>query len=927
MKTFLSILACAVLSLTSFGQTQGVSMRATNGVAFGDTIVQYHVSATNLATTNTFRGNFQQGQGTVASGTGASALGLNTRSSGSYSISSGIGNLNAGPAAFVSGRSNTIGSSALGAFVSGNVNEANEPGVFISGFSNGAEGSNTFMFGTGNTSEGLTHNSFIGGQGIFASIGSSNNFVWNSDPAGFLLPVLRSNSFTVNAPGGIYLNGPIDINGSGLTNAGITNEIFSYNLSASAVAGATSVVLDRSLASVSSSAGRVYIGWNTTNMEIRPASTVSGATVSFSVPLVFNHASGQRVVYSQSSESFPLATGTVPGNDSGWEMLQLLKTSGDNAVIANGVGQTISSTIPFVVPNSTHLRNVKLNAISGFPLGNTNVYMYMSRQDERYAFTANAATDVITVPGGWNPPVSASNATVVFYDLGAGTLPQPLSNGVPYFVVTNSATALTVKGNIGDSAAINLTTSGSGFMDSEAGSLVKTYLEDVYLDGGVQPNINGLWANIQQQSYLNNVRIANVATGLRLMGQQADWNNLEIGPCGIGIDMRAGPLDQNGAQFMYFKTLNIEQFTTNAIVLGGNNNVFIGTHLEGGTSTTAPVIDGSQSPSYSMFENLVVGSMSGTNDIFRMGTSGGFAASYDIRNVNVTAATPDGPMWLLNDLYRNIRIPAYSSTNGVPDRFVGRIFAPPIPSSLDFPSIFGGETWVSQAGRYFTGPQQHQNEPLLMAQAGTNDTGPLFTFRRSDGSSNVNIYGYGLVMKSNSAPNSVMVGDATGLAGWSTNLTVGGNLTVNGDINFNGDLNVENMFIDSASSGVLGVASNGQIMGTNNLYGMTLVSPDYSTNLAAVSAAPVPNFAIDYSIISTNADFAFSSTVSNLTSGKVETSVILVTNAAKGSLMTVTIPSPIKLQGTANVTNNGITVFTFMHYGNRLTNCVALPLF
>lgn len=222
MKTLLSILACVALSMSSFGQTQGVSQRATNGVAFGDTIVQTHIRATNTTSTNTFSGKFQQGSST-ASGTGASAFGLGTVSSASYAFGAGIRNQNAGSGALVTGLSNTVFSGGSGSIVSGNNNSASGPYELISGANNVVDGSNTFVAGFGIAMDTLAHNGFFAGQNISVLSGASNNFAWNGDPASpLVIPDTRTNAFTVQAPGGIFLNGVQFTNGGGSSGSGVT---------------------------------------------------------------------------------------------------------------------------------------------------------------------------------------------------------------------------------------------------------------------------------------------------------------------------------------------------------------------------------------------------------------------------------------------------------------------------------------------------------------------------------------------------------------------------------------------------------------------------------------------------------------------------------------------------------------------------------
>ncbi len=525
----------------------------------------------------------------------------------------------------------------------------------------------------------------------------------------------------------------------GTVTATNVNDVFSYVLSNAVASGASSVALDRSVAFPNTVAGRLAIGYGETNMEIRSVSGIIGSTVSLNAVTGVAHPSGSRVVWFDSGSVALPSSGIAPDSsvDSAWETLQLLEEGGTANTWIEGDNQSVWTTVPLVSPNSTRLRNIQLNAKAGFPLGNTNVYIYQGRQGVSVPFSASAATDVITVPGGWSPPGSPSNACVVFYAFGTNVLPQPLSNGVPYFVVTNSSTAFTVKANVGDTTKIDLTTSGTGIVKTEVGSLGKDTWDWVYINGQGQTNVYGFNASLQQQSSIRNSRIDNCGIAMRLTGQQAVFDNMELIGDGIGIDMRPGALDSDGAQFMYFFGLNAEQFRTNAIVLGGRNNLFAGVHLEAAQSTSLPVIDGSQVGSGSVFESVTLGGSANTNTLFLMGTAGGFSSYYDLRNIYMASATFDGPQLVLNDPYRGHRIFAYSSTNGTSTRYVGRLFAPPIPTSTTYSSKFGGETWLWQGGGYFTGPQQHLAENSLEAKAGTNQTGHVLQFLRSDGSSGV----------------------------------------------------------------------------------------------------------------------------------------------------------------------------------------------
>lgn len=225
MKKLLSLLAFVVTALPGFSQSQGVSQRATNGIAFGEMVVNNHINATNSSTTNTFAGKFQQGIGSLSLGSSSAAMGLR--------------NVAVATGSFVTGLSNRAGSGAVGSFASGNNNSVAAPYSFVAGANNNADGSNVFVAGFDILMDTLANNSFLAGQHIAVLSGASNNFAWNGDPATTLIiPDTRTNAFTVNAPGGIFLNGVQFTNGSGSGAAtGMKTNQFTTNAIGSAIVG------------------------------------------------------------------------------------------------------------------------------------------------------------------------------------------------------------------------------------------------------------------------------------------------------------------------------------------------------------------------------------------------------------------------------------------------------------------------------------------------------------------------------------------------------------------------------------------------------------------------------------------------------------------------------------------------------------------
>jgi len=163
-------------------------------------------------------------------------------------------------------------------------------------------------------------------------------------------------------------------------------------------------------------------------------------------------------------------------------------------------------------------------------------------------------------------------------------------------------------------------------------------------------------------------------------------------------------------------------------------------------------------------------------------------------------------------------------------------------------------------------------------------------------------------------------------------------------VNYNGgfELNVPGggnnavlQAFNSASGGYALVDTNGdRVLNWEN--GVTIPSGTVSGELSVGSlkfstnaGAMNPDFSKPYQKFGTNNNFVFlaPSNVELTYKTNVQTCVVLVTNVAKGSLMTVSPPANCWPQGTWNVTNNGVTTFTFFTYAGQWTNAVALPLF
>lgn len=221
MKNLTLFLLASLLALSSFAQTQGTAIRATNGVAFGTLTVQGHVDGTNTSVTNKLLGKFVTGAGNTPAGAFGIVGGVNNQS-GQNGITVGAGNLVSAANALSGGRSNSIGSDAVNSISAGFLNTGSGQNSYVNGESNNGGGQDGFIHGSRITVNsgiaGVDHN-FLTGQRYSLQDGTSNTFVWSVGSPVLALDGSDSGAFYINSSNKIVLLGaPIYGNGLGLTN-------------------------------------------------------------------------------------------------------------------------------------------------------------------------------------------------------------------------------------------------------------------------------------------------------------------------------------------------------------------------------------------------------------------------------------------------------------------------------------------------------------------------------------------------------------------------------------------------------------------------------------------------------------------------------------------------------------------------------------
>lgn len=128
-----------------------------------------------------------------------------------------------------------------------------------------------------------------------------------------------------------------------------------------------------------------------------------------------------------------------------------------------------------------------------------------------------------------------------------------------------------------------------------------------------------------------------------------------------------------------------------------------------------------------------------------------------------------------------------------------------------------------------------------------------------------------------------------------------------------------------AAPGGRGTGSSIQIL-TNQAVLLTNGVMVFSNNVAYATnqATMAPNFLLGCQSIITNAAFTFLAPI-NVNNAIFETCTVRVTNSTAAAVLVTAPLGGCRMFGTPYVTN--VTYFTFSHFGQWETNCVAAPLF
>jgi len=526
----------------------------------------------------------------------------------------------------------------------------------------------------------------------------------------------------------------------------LANVSYSFVLASDTAAGATALAVDRPLSPIAS-VGLVMVDPFTVNCEVRKITIASASTFTVNQPFLRAHTAGVHVLFLTSDVLGLAYWGAL---DDGSDATAAVQAALDDQWCCGGLywigGQGKSFRIfkPLMLSSVARIQNIGIVADSTFSPADTNNAMVMGSQGLILTFTA-ATDDVITTPSAHGLP--GTNVPVMFKNVTGAT---GIVAGRIYYARDVTATTFKVSATIGG-AALDITSTGSGTVYCEVGSMSRIYLRDVFINGGAVPpaNLNGLDIVTQQPTDVWKLRIDNCSgTALKISGQDGVFWNLMIINCGTGIAL-------NVASYFKFYQWNIESCGTGVTSVGNcADNLFHGGHVEMGhtagySSTTSVVFN------MTSFGGLVIDStwvtLTHADQTFFKNNGAANATAYNLRSVHLGGSVDHT---LINDADRNLNLKSWSHYFGYLEHFS----APPMTTSED---VYQDEPrWaiVGKNGRAVKFGSVVKHKPVLELQADTDQVGDILVVKGTSGSTvatispagsiEVSTVGQGFVLKS-----------------------------------------------------------------------------------------------------------------------------------------------------------------------------------
>ncbi len=336
-----------------------------------------------------------------------------------------------------------------------------------------------------------------------------------------------------------------------------------HTLSASTLADATTLTLDKNAAGMLVSGTVVAVGAMTTKCEVRRVTTISSATLTLNLALKHAHTAGE-FVWVVNSHLIPaewFGCKSISNVDS---YLGIMQASIDAALTTNlfgvtGRDQRYYSSTPLAFYDNSLLDHITFTVKAPLSI-DPKIGLRNSNPDQFFVTAAGQFGTVSSVDTAANTITTstAMGSTIgdrlIFYPQQGSTLPAPLEAGRGYYFLSNvSGTTYTISVDRAGTA-VDFTSAGSGTNYVYSSGLTRVKWTGVTIEGSETQALNGLYTKLQQPARTVGLRIQEFPGPHGcwcLGGQQSDHFSTLIGDGSVGIMLQGG-------QFHYFHAASIE---------------------------------------------------------------------------------------------------------------------------------------------------------------------------------------------------------------------------------------------------------------------------------------------------------------------------------------------------------------------------------
>ena len=509
--------------------------------------------------------------------------------------------------------------------------------------------------------------------------------------------------------------------------------ILEAQLASNAAAGATTITLDRSAPVGWVAQSFIIIDAYTPQAELVKINSVSGTTITVASALKYSHVTNDTVLLLNSGVAIAAMWGVKgDGSTDDHDALQeAIVQCATRAIWLDCQSKVTIIGSPLVLPQSHKIMNFwfKAKPTTFAPADTNNAALMTQDGNIVNVVSADPSTDIITTDVAHGIP--ADGIGVVF---GGSSLPAGLVAGRFYYAYNRTTTTFTVSETVGG-PNVDITATGTGTAYCEIYSAnIKSFLRNGFLDCNNIPNLNGILISCQQNSQWDVVRVDHApGFGIRVKGQEAVWENIEVNTCGVGIQF-------DNMSFLYVRDISMQGCVTNflqGINQGLISSILSGIHIET-LSSPGTYCDFTTGPASNViFENISIsglGTDNASNVGFDMGVASTTICTYEIRRLKFPSAAPSANNLAVRDNYRGKSILAYTaSSTASADREIACLIANAVPSAASISDDYSGTIMWGVGGKEIRMGQSQNISPVLTLAPGSSQTADALVIKDTAG--------------------------------------------------------------------------------------------------------------------------------------------------------------------------------------------------